>query len=44
MAAGVTDKLWEMGDMVQVIENWEARRAQEDRRDGRTRRLEGLSL
>lgn len=26
MAAGVTDKLWEMGDLVQVIEAWEAKR------------------
>jgi hypothetical protein len=25
MAAGVTDKLWEMSDMVKVLENWEAR-------------------
>ena len=24
MAAGVTDKLWEMPDMVKVLENWEA--------------------
>jgi len=28
MAAGVTDKLWEMSDMVQVIENWEAKRGE----------------
>jgi hypothetical protein len=24
MAAGVTDKLWEMSDMVKVLEDWEA--------------------
>ena len=24
MAAGVTDKLWEMADMVKVLEDWEA--------------------
>jgi hypothetical protein len=24
MAAGVTSKLWEMSDMVRVLENWEA--------------------
>jgi hypothetical protein len=24
MAAGVTKKLWEMSDMVQVLEDWEA--------------------
>ena len=24
MAAGVTSKLWEMSDMVQVLEAWEA--------------------
>jgi hypothetical protein len=24
MAAGVTGKLWEMGDMVAVLEEWEA--------------------
>jgi hypothetical protein len=24
MAAGVTDKLWELSDMVRVIEEWEA--------------------
>ena len=23
MAAGVTDRLWEIGDMVQVLEDWE---------------------
>jgi hypothetical protein len=23
MAAGVTDKLWEMSDMVKVLEDWE---------------------
>jgi hypothetical protein len=27
MAAGVTDKLWEMADMVKVLEDWEASRA-----------------
>jgi hypothetical protein len=27
MAAGVTDKLWEMSDMVKVLEDWEANRA-----------------
>jgi len=25
MAAGVTSKLWEMSDMVKVLEDWEAR-------------------
>ena len=25
MAAGVTDKLWEMSDMVKVLEDWENR-------------------
>ena len=25
MAAGVTDKLWEMSDMVKVLEDWEGR-------------------
>jgi hypothetical protein len=24
MAAGVTDRLWEMSDMVKVLEDWEA--------------------
>lgn len=24
MAAGVTDRLWEMGDIVEVLEAWEA--------------------
>jgi hypothetical protein len=24
MAAGVTTKLWELGDMVKVLEEWEA--------------------
>jgi hypothetical protein len=23
MAAGVTDRLWKIGDMVQVLEDWE---------------------
>jgi hypothetical protein len=23
MAAGVTDRLWEIGDIVQVLEDWE---------------------
>src|SRR5262249_9536164 len=27
MAAGVTDKLWEIGDLVKVLEDWEAARA-----------------
>lgn len=27
MAAGVTSKLWSLTDMVQMIEDWEARRA-----------------
>src|SRR5476651_370003 len=27
MAAGVTPKLWEMSDMVKVLEDWEASRA-----------------
>jgi hypothetical protein len=26
MAAGVTSKLWEMSDMVKVLEEWEAKR------------------
>jgi hypothetical protein len=26
MAAGVTTKLWDLTDMVRVIEDWEARR------------------
>jgi hypothetical protein len=26
MAAGVTKKLWEMADMVKVLEDWEASR------------------
>jgi hypothetical protein len=26
MAAGVTTKLWELADMVRVLEDWEARR------------------
>jgi hypothetical protein len=25
MAAGVTDKLWEMSDMVKVLEDWEGK-------------------
>ena len=25
MAAGVTDELWEMADMVKVLEEWESR-------------------
>jgi hypothetical protein len=27
MAAGVTDKLWSLADLVQVIEDWEAEKA-----------------
>ncbi len=27
MAAGVTSKLWEIGDMVKVLEDWEVARA-----------------
>jgi hypothetical protein len=27
MAAGVTTKLWELADMVKVLEEWEAQRA-----------------
>jgi hypothetical protein len=27
MAAGITDKLWEIGDIVQVLEEWEAAQA-----------------
>jgi hypothetical protein len=27
MAAGITDKLWEMSDMVKVLEAWEQSRA-----------------
>jgi hypothetical protein len=27
MAAGVTSKLWEMSDMVEVLEDWEARQS-----------------
>jgi hypothetical protein len=27
MAVGVTDKLWEMSDMVAILENWESVRA-----------------
>jgi hypothetical protein len=27
MAAGVSKRLWEIGDVVQVIEDWEARKA-----------------
>jgi hypothetical protein len=27
MAAGVTSKLWELSDMVSVLEGWEAERA-----------------
>jgi hypothetical protein len=27
MAASVTSKLWEMADMVQVLEDWEAAKA-----------------
>jgi hypothetical protein len=26
MAAGVTDKLWEMTNMVKVLENWETKK------------------
>jgi hypothetical protein len=29
MAAGVTDKLWEMSDIVQVLEDWEAQQVNE---------------
>ena len=29
MAAGVTDRLWEISDLVQVLENWEAQRDNE---------------
>jgi hypothetical protein len=28
MAAGVTTKLWEIADMVKVLEDWEARQVQ----------------
>jgi len=27
MAAGVTSRLWEMGDIVDLLEAWEAKRA-----------------
>lgn len=33
MAAGVTKKLWEMSDMVKVLEDWEARNGQEGHRN-----------
>ena len=29
MAAGVTDTLWDMGDMLRVVEEWEARQPHE---------------
>jgi len=29
MAAGVTDRLWEISDIVRLIEEWEAREDQE---------------
>ena len=29
MAAGVTDRLWEMSDLVQVLEDWEAQQDNE---------------
>jgi hypothetical protein len=28
MAAGVTDRLWEIGDVVKVLEDWEVREKQ----------------
>lgn len=31
MAAGVTDKLWEIGDIVSVLEAWEFQQAQAQR-------------
>jgi hypothetical protein len=31
MAAGTTKRLWEMSDVVGVIESWEARRVRETR-------------
>jgi hypothetical protein len=30
MAAGVTPKLWEMSDMVQALEEWEACKLKDD--------------
>ena len=32
MAAGVTDKLWEMGDVVQLLEAFEAKQVESKRK------------
>jgi hypothetical protein len=37
MAAGVTDKLWEISDMVKVLEDWETQKIQINRADHRAR-------
>ena len=41
MAAGVTDKLWEMADLVQVLEDWEAQQDSEPQFDVETHAIDG---
>jgi hypothetical protein len=38
MAAGVTNRLWELADLVAVLEDWETERAVEESEDGKVRR------
>jgi IS1 family transposase len=41
MAAGVTDKLWEISDLVQVLEDWEAQQDSEPSFDVDTHAIDG---
>ncbi len=41
MAAGVTDRLWEISDLVQVLEDWEAQRDSEPSFDVDTHKVDG---
>ena len=41
MAAGVTDRLWEMSDLVQMLEDWEARQGSEPTFDVDMHKIDG---
>ena len=41
MAAGVTDRLWEISDLVQVLEDWEAQQSGEPIFDIDTHKIDG---
>jgi hypothetical protein len=41
MAAGVTDRLWEISDLVRVLEDWEAQQDSEPIFDIDTHRIDG---